>query len=174
MNYQPNPEDVRFVLHAVLDATPQLRALAPFAEIDEDLQIQVLDEAAKFVAEVVAPVNRAGDEIGCRLVDGEVITPPGFREAYAGFRQGGWPAMSAAIEDGGQGLPGVLEAIVFEWLSGANHGLTMAPGLLHGAYECLKHHASADLKQRYLTKIATGEWLATMCLTEAHAGSDLG
>ncbi|MBC7393791.1 MAG: acyl-CoA dehydrogenase family protein [Variovorax sp.] len=174
MNYQPNPEDVRFVLHAVLDATPQLRALAPFAEIDEDLQIQVLDEAAKFVAEVVAPVNRAGDEIGCRLVDGEVITPPGFREAYAGFQQGGWPALSAATEDGGQGLPGVLEAIVFEWLSGANHGLTMAPGLLHGAYECLKHHASAELKQRYLTKIATGEWLATMCLTEAHAGSDLG
>ncbi len=174
MNYQPNSEDVRFVLHAVLDATPQLRALAPFAEIDADLQIQVLDEAAKFVAEVVAPVNRAGDEIGCRFVDGEVITPPGFREAYAGFQQGGWPALSAATEDGGQGLPGVLEAIVFEWLSGANHGLTMAPGLLHGAYECLKHHASGTLKQRYLSKIATGEWLTTMCLTEAHAGSDLG
>jgi len=98
MNYQPNPEDVRFVLHAVLDATPQLRALAPFAEIDEDLQIQVLDEAAKFVAEVVAPVNRAGDEIGCRLVDGEVITPPGFREAYAGFQQGGWPAKGYEVQ----------------------------------------------------------------------------
>ncbi len=174
MNYQPCPDDVRFVLHAVLDATPQLRALAPFADADEALQLQVLDEAAKFVAEVVAPVNRAGDEIGCRFEAGEVTTPPGFREAYAGFQQGGWPALSAAPEDGGQGLPGVLEAIVFEWLSGANHGLTMAPGLLHGAYECLKHHASDELKARYLAKVATGEWLATMCLTESHAGSDLG
>ncbi|RYF33084.1 MAG: acyl-CoA dehydrogenase [Comamonadaceae bacterium] len=174
MNYQPRPEDVRFVLHAVLDATPQLRALAPFADIDEALQSQVLDEAATFVAEVVAPVNRTGDEIGCRFDHGEVVTPPGFREAYAGYQQGGWPALSADPADGGQGLPGVLEAIVFEWLSGANHGLTMAPGLLHGAYECIRHHASDELKSRYLLKIATGEWLATMCLTEAHAGSDLG
>jgi alkylation response protein AidB-like acyl-CoA dehydrogenase len=174
MDYQPRPDDVRFVLHAVLDATPQLHALAPFVEVDEALQTQVLDEAAKFVADVVAPVNRSGDEVGCRFVDGAVITPPGFREAYAGFQEGGWPALSAAPEDGGQGLPGVLEAILFEWLSGANHGLTMAPGLLHGAYECLRHHASDELKARYLSKIATGEWLATMCLTEAHAGSDLG
>jgi alkylation response protein AidB-like acyl-CoA dehydrogenase len=68
----------------------------------------------------------------------------------------------------------VLEGVLYEWLSAANHGWTMAPGLLHGAYECLKHHVSADLKQRYLAKIASGEWLATMCLTEPHAGSDLG
>ncbi|RYZ08272.1 MAG: acyl-CoA dehydrogenase, partial [Comamonadaceae bacterium] len=174
MSYQPRPGDVRFVLHAVLDATPQLRTLSPFADADEALQSQVLDEAARFVAEVVAPANRAGDEIGCRFEAGEVVTPPGFREAYAGFQQGGWPALSAATEDGGQGLPGVLGAIVFEWLSAANHGLTMAPGLLHGAYECLRHHASDELKSRYLSKVATGEWLATMCLTEAHAGSDLG
>lgn len=174
MNYQPRADDVLFVLHGVLDATPQLRALAPFADVDPALQRQVLDEAAKFVGDVVAPINRSGDEIGCRFAAGDVTTPPGFREAYAGFQQGGWPALAAAPEDGGQGLPGVLEAIVFEWLSGANHGLTMAPGLLHGAYECLRHHASPALKDRYLSKVATGEWLATMCLTEAHAGSDLG
>ncbi|RZL62564.1 MAG: acyl-CoA dehydrogenase [Variovorax sp.] len=174
MNYQPHPEDVRFVLHAVLDSTPQLRALGPFAEVDDALQCQVLDEAAKFVADVVAPVNRIGDEVGCRFERGEVHTPPGFRAAYRAFVDGGWPALSADTEHGGQGLPGVLEAIVFEWLSGANHGLTMAPGLLHGAYECLKHHGSEDLKARYLAQIATGESLATMCLTEAHAGSDLG
>ena len=174
MNYQPRPDDVRFVLNTVLGATPRLRALAPFAEVDEALQAQVLDEAGKFVAEVIAPPNRDGDEIGCRFVDGEVITPPGFREAYRAFVDGGWPALSAAPEDGGQGLPAVLEAVLFEWLSAANHGLTMAPGLLHGAYECLRHHGSDELKQRYLSKIASGEWLATMCLTEAHAGSDLG
>lgn len=174
MNYQPRPDDVSFVLNTVLGAVPRLRALRPFAELDDALQAQVLDEAGKLVAEVIAPVNRTGDEVGCRFVEGKVVTPPGFREAYRAFVDGGWPALSAAIEDGGQGLPAVLEAVLFEWLSAANHGLTMAPGLLHGAYECLKHHGSDELKQRYLSKIATGEWLATMCLTEAHAGSDLG
>lgn len=174
MNYQPRPDDVGFVLNAVLGAVPRLGALPPFAEFDLALQTQVLDEAGKFVAEVIAPLNRGGDEIGCRMVDGQVVTPPGFRDAYRAFVEAGWPALSAAAEDGGQGLPAVLEAVLFEWLSAANHGLTMAPGLLHGAYECLKHHGSDELKQRYLSKIATGEWLATMCLTEAHAGSDLG
>jgi len=174
MHYQPRPEDVRFLLNAVLDAPTRLRALAPFAEVDEPLQSQVLEEAARFVGEVIAPLNREGDEVGCRFDGGEVVTPPGFRAAYQAFVDGGWPALSAAIEEGGQGLPAVLEAILYEWLSAANHGFTMAPGLLHGAYACLKHHGSDELKSRYLQKIATGEWLATMCLTEAHAGSDLG
>ncbi|OEZ31118.1 acyl-CoA dehydrogenase family protein [Variovorax boronicumulans] len=174
MHYQPRPEDVRFLLNAVLDAPTRLRALAPFAEVDEPLQSQVLEEAARFVGEVIAPLNREGDEVGCRFDGGEVVTPPGFRAAYRAFVDGGWPALSAATEDGGQGLPAVLEAILYEWLSAANHGFTMAPGLLHGAYACLKHHGSDELKSRYLQKIATGEWLATMCLTEAHAGSDLG
>ncbi|MEZ2298124.1 acyl-CoA dehydrogenase family protein [Variovorax sp. RCC_210] len=174
MDYQPRPDDIRFLLNAVLDAPARLRALAPFAEVDEALQSQVLDEAGRFVGEVVAPLNRAGDETGCRFAAGEVVSPPGFREAYQAFVDGGWPALSAATEDGGQGLPAVLEAVLYEWLAAANHGLTMAPGLLHGAYACLKHHGSDALKQRYLSKIATGEWLATMCLTEAHAGSDLG
>ncbi|MEJ8815093.1 acyl-CoA dehydrogenase family protein [Variovorax ureilyticus] len=174
MNYQPRPEDAGFILNAVLAAVPRLRSLPAFADYDEALQGQVLEEAGKFVAEVIAPINRDGDEIGCRLVDGAVVTPPGFRDAYRAFVDGGWPALSAATDDGGQGLPSVLEAVLYEWLSAANHGLTMAPGLLHGAYECIRHHGSDELKQRYLSKIATGEWLATMCLTEAHAGSDLG
>jgi len=174
MDYKPRPEDVRFILNEVLDAPARLAALAPFAEVDEPLQSQVLEEAGRFVGEVVAPINRGGDETGCRFTDGEVASPPGFGEAYQAFVDGGWPALSAAPEDGGQGLPAVLEAVLYEWLAAANHGLTMAPGLLHGAYACLKHHGSEELKQRYLQKIATGEWLATMCLTEAHAGSDLG
>ncbi len=174
MHYQPRPEDVRFLLNAVLDAPTRLRALAPFSEVDEALQSQVLEEAARFVGEVIAPLNREGDEVGCRFGNGDVVTPPGFRAAYQAFVDGGWPSLSAATEDGGQGLPAVLEAVVYEWLSAANHGFTMAPGLLHGAYACLKHHGGEELKDRYLQKIATGEWLATMCLTEAHAGSDLG
>ena len=174
MNYQPRPDDVSFLLNAVLGAMPRLRALPPFAEVDDALEAQVLEEAGKFVGEVIAPLNRGGDEVGCRMVDGRVVTPPGFRDAYRAFVEGGWPALSAATEDGGQGLPAVLEAVLYEWLSAANHGLTMAPGLLHGAYECIRHHGSDELRQRYLPKIASGEWLATMCLTEAHAGSDLG
>jgi alkylation response protein AidB-like acyl-CoA dehydrogenase len=100
--------------------------------------------------------------------------PPGFKDAYQAFWQAGWPALASSAEDGGQGLPSVLEAMLYEMLSAANMGWTMAPGLLHGAYECIKHHASDELKAQYLEKVATGEWLATMCLTEPHAGSDLG
>ena len=176
-SYQPELDDTLILLRA-LQASTQLQALPPHAEVDDDLVQQVLTEAAKFVAEVVAPLNRDGDEIGCHhaLKDGlgHVTTPPGFKAAYQAFWQAGWPALSAAPEHGGQGLPVVLEAILYEMLSAANHGWTMAPGLLHGAYECLAHHGSDELKARYLSKIATGEWLSTMCLTEPHAGSDLG
>ncbi len=174
MNFQPPLDDIHFILHEVLKAPDQLQALAGFAEVDAELLRQVVDEAGKFVAEVVAPLQGVGDTVGCKWLDGVVTTPPGFRDAYQAFWRNGWPALACATEDGGQGLPAVLEAVLFEQLSGANHGWTMAPGLLHGAYECIKHHGSEELQSRYLEKVATGEWLATMCLTEAHAGSDLG
>jgi alkylation response protein AidB-like acyl-CoA dehydrogenase len=178
MNYKPPLGDIRFILHDVLDAGPTLRALSPFSDTDDALMQQVLEEAGKFVASEVAPLNRVGDETGCRFDlhegRGQVTTPPGFRQAYQDFWQAGWPALAVAPEDGGQGLPWVLEGALYEMLSAANHGWTMAPGLLHGAYECLKHHGSEALRQAWLPKIASGEWLATMCLTEPHAGSDLG
>ncbi|MDI1341586.1 acyl-CoA dehydrogenase family protein [Polaromonas sp.] len=174
MDYQPRLDDIRFILHEVLDAPAQLQALAPFAGTDAGLMQQVISEAGKFVAGQIAPLQRTGDEIGCTWHRGQVTTPPGFKAAYAAFWQGGWPALACATEDGGQSLPAVLEAILYEMLSAANHGWTMAPGLLHGAYECIRHHASDALKASYLEKVATGEWLATMCLTEPHAGSDLG
>ena len=161
MDYAPRPDDSLFLIDTVLGGTARLQALPAFADADGDLARQVLEEAGKFVAEVIAPLNRSGDEIGCRFEAGAVVSPPGFKAAYQAFWQAGWPALSAATEDGGQGLPAVLEAVLYEWLSAANHGWTMAPGLLHGAYECLKHHGSDELKQRYLGKIATGEWLAT-------------
>jgi len=172
--YQPRTDDMQFVLSRVLNAPAQLQALPAFTEIDADLMQQVLEEAGKFVGEVVAPLNRGGDEIGAQWHDGQVTMPPGFKAAYQSFWQAGWPALSARTEDGGQGLPSVLEAMLYEMLSGANHGWTMGPGILHGAYECIKHHASQELKDLYLRKLATGEWLSTMCLTEPHAGSDLG
>ncbi len=173
-HYQPNLEDMQFVLTQVLNAPDQLKSLEVFNELDGELVHQVLDEAAKFVGEVVAPLNRDGDEIGAQWHQGKVTMPPGFKAAYQMFWQAGWPALAVAPDDGGQGLPSVLEIMLYEMLSAANHGWTMAPGLLHGAYECIKHHAKPSIQETYLTKVGTGEWLATMCLTEPHAGSDLG
>ena len=173
--YRPQASDIGFILFDVLQAQDHLAELPALADnADPDLLRQVLEEAGKFVGEVVAPLNRDGDEIGARWHEGRVTMPPGAREAYQAFWQAGWPALSGDPQDGGQGLPTVLEMVLYEWLSAANLGWTMAPGLLHGAYECIKHHASAELKSQYLHKVATGEWLSTMCLTEPHAGSDLG
>src|SRR5574343_1211170 len=173
-HFLPPTADMAFILQQVLQAPTQLQTLPAHAEADTDLMQQVLEESAKFVGEVVAPLNRDGDETGARWAHGVVTMPPGFRDAYQAFWQAGWPALACDTADGGQGLPAVLEAMLYEMLSAANHGWTMAPGLLHGAYECIKHHASDELKAQYLEKVATGEWLATMCLTEPHAGSDLG
>jgi alkylation response protein AidB-like acyl-CoA dehydrogenase len=173
-HYQPQLADVQFILNDVLHASARIAELPAYAEVDLDLMNQVLDEAGKFVGDQIAPLNRIGDEVGSVWKDGSVTMPPGFKDAYQSFWQSGWAALSSASEDGGQGLPAVLDSILYEWLSAANHGWTMAPGLLHGAYECIKHHASETLREQYLSKVATGEWLATMCLTEPHAGSDLG
>ena len=177
-DYQPVVADIQFILSDVLQAPRYLHTLPAYSEVDPDLMQQVLEESATFVADVVAPLQRVGDEIGAlhRITQGtgQVTMPPGFRDAYQAFWRSGWPALACATEDGGQGLPAVLEATLYEMLSAANHGWTMAPGLLHGAYECIKHYGSAALRAQYLPRLASGEWLATMCLTEAHAGSDLG
>ncbi|WP_343742510.1 acyl-CoA dehydrogenase family protein [Herbaspirillum huttiense] len=174
MHYTPPLRDFAFVLDEVLQAPQVLRALPAHAEIDGELMMQVLEEAGRFAADAVAPLNGIGDREGCRLENGTVTTPPGFERAYAQFYAGGWPALACAPEHGGQGLPHVLDCALYEMLSAANHGWTMYPGLLHGAYACLAAHGSPELQARYLEKIASGQWLATMCLTEAQAGSDLG
>jgi alkylation response protein AidB-like acyl-CoA dehydrogenase len=105
MDYQPRLDDIQHILTAVLDAPAQLQALSPFAEVDADLVQQVLEEAGKFVASEIAPLQRVGDETGCRFDAGVVTTPPGFRQAYQSFWQAGWPSLACATEDGGQGLP---------------------------------------------------------------------
>jgi len=172
--YQPQPEASLRILEGVLNVSEQLAALPAFADFDAALLQQVLGEAGKFVGEVIAPLNQSGDAVGAHFNAGAVTMPPGFRAAYQAFWQAGWPSLACAVEDGGQGLPTVVEAVLHEMLNAANHGWTMAPGLLHGAYECIRHHGSPELKARYLAKLTSGEWLATMCLTEPHAGSDLG
>ncbi|MDB5818496.1 MAG: Acyl-CoA dehydrogenase domain-like [Rhizobacter sp.] len=173
-HYQPPLRDMRFVIEDVLGLPSEWARLPAFAELDAATASQVLEQAGRFASEVIAPINAQGDEQGCRLVDGRVRTPDGFPAAYQAFVDGGWPALACDPEVGGQGLPQVINAALYEMLAAANHGWTMYPGLLHGAYECLHRHASPELKKRYLGKVVSGEWLATMCLTEAQAGSDLG
>ncbi len=172
--YEAPLRDMRYVIEDVLGLPAQWAAVPAFAELDADTARQVLAEAARFATEVLAPTNANGDLEGCTLADGEVRTPRGFKDAYRAFVEAGWPALACDPAVGGQGLPQVLNAALYEMLAAANHAWTMYPGLLHGAYECLHLHASDELKQRYLGKVVSGEWLSTMCLTEAHAGSDLG
>ena len=173
-SYTPPLRDMQFVIEDVLRAPVAWAAMPAFAEIDADTARAVLEEAGKFASEVLAPINAAADLQGCSWNDGVVITPAGYKEAYAAYVQGGWPALSCHPDDGGQGLPALLDATLNEMIAAANHGWTMYPGLLHGAYECLRAHGSEALKSRYLPKLASGEWLATMNLTEPQAGSDLG
>jgi len=167
--------DMRFVLEHVLDAPRSWRHCPGFAELDADTAGAVLEEAARFASEVLQPTNAAGDLEGCTLdANGNVRTPRGYREAYRAFVEGGWPALPCDPAWGGQGLPLVIDAAMREMLSACNHGWNMYPDLLHGAYETIKAHGSEELKARYLAKVATGEWLAAMALTEPGAGSDLG
>lgn len=172
--YRAPMDDIVWLLTHVLDAPQQLAHLSAHAEFDAALMREVLEQAGVFVNDVIAPLSASGDAVGARWQAGQVTMPPGFRDAYQAFWQAGWPALACDPEDGGQGLPLVLEAVLYETLSAANHGWTMAPGLLHGAYACLKHHAAPAQRALYLPKLASGEWLATMCLTEPQAGSDLG
>jgi alkylation response protein AidB-like acyl-CoA dehydrogenase len=173
-HYAPPLRDIRFVTEELLNLPAQWAALPAHAELDVDTARQVIEEAGKFAADVVAPLNAVGDLEGCTLRDGEVKTPRGYREAYQAFVAAGWPALACDPTVGGQGLPHAINAVLHEMLNSANHAWNMYPGLLHGAYECLMAHATPELKNGYLGKIVSGEWLSTMCLTEAHAGTDLG
>ena len=145
-------------------------------EISNDLEMvgAVLDGAAQLAEGQFAPLDRIGDTVGSRWVDGKVITPDGFKAAYQAFVEGGWMTLAAPEDFGGQGLPLALSAALMEDLNAANIGFALCPMLSMGAIEALQHHGSDDLKQRYLAKIVSGEWTATMNLTEPQAGSDVG
>ena len=174
--YAPPLRDMQFVLHEVLDAVGELRACPPHAELDADTFDAVLEEAGKFAAKVAFPLNVGGDTEGCTLdrATHEVRAPSGFKEAYAQYVEGGWPALACDPEHGGQGLPLVLNQCLYEMLNSANQAWAMYPGLSHGAYEALHAHGSPEQKALYLPKLTSGEWTGTMCLTEPHCGTDLG
>jgi alkylation response protein AidB-like acyl-CoA dehydrogenase len=174
--YNPPLRDMQFVLHELLDAASELKLLPKHAEVDVDTINAVLEGAGQFAAEVTFPLNISGDEQGCTLdkATHEVKTPAGFKEAYAKYVEGGWPALSADPAFGGQGLPVVLNQCLYEMLNSANQAWTMYPGLSHGAYEALHAHGTDEQKQTYLPKLTSGVWTGTMCLTEPHCGTDLG
>ena len=175
-SYNPPLRDMQFLLHEVFGVEQEYKAMPKHAEVDADTINAVLEEAGKFAANEVFPLNISGDEEGCKLdaTTHEVTTPKGFKEAYQQFVEGGWPALSCDPAYGGQGLPFVVNSALYEMLNSANQAWTMYPGLSHGAYEALHAHGSDELKAKYLPKLTSGEWTGTMCLTEPHCGTDLG
>lgn len=167
-------EDMQFVIHDCLKMTQHYAKLGFDDAADESLVNAILEEASKFSSEVVSPLNHSGDQQGCVLKDGIVITPDGFKKAYSQYCESGWSSLGLPTEYGGQGLPGSLAMITSEMNSSANASWNMYSGLTHGAINALSHHGTDVLKQTYLAKLISGEWGGTMCLTEAHCGSDLG
>ena len=172
-DYKPPLTDIRFLLHEVagLGAIAQLPGCE---DATPELIDAVLEQAGKFATGVLAPLNSVGDRAGCRLEDGKVVTPPGWKEAYQQFSEGGWVGLGLSPEYGGQGLPKCVASPVWEMWFAANTAFTMLPQLNTGESEAILLSASDAIKTTYLEKLVTGEWAGTMNLTEPQAGSDLG
>jgi len=172
MYYAPM-KDIQFALDHIAEYD-KIAQLAGNEEATPDIVQSILQEAAKFAANLLAPINHAADLQGPQLGNGEVQTPDGFRDAYQQFTDAGWMTLAFPQEYGGQSLPWILSAIVQEMWDGANMAWGLCSLLSRGAIELLLTHAPADQKSIYLPKLISGEWSGTMNLTEAHAGSDLG
>jgi len=164
---------MRFVLHELFDSS-RLATLPGLEDMTPDVLNTVLDEAAKFITGVLLPLNATGDAEGCHYAENVVRTPKGFKEAYRAFIEGGWGSLSSDPAYGGQGMPESVSKLVEEMICACNLSFGLYPGLTHGAYLALKSHGSEELKSRFLPKLVDGTWAGTMCLTEAHCGTDLG
>jgi alkylation response protein AidB-like acyl-CoA dehydrogenase len=171
--YKAPLDDVRFVLTELFDLG-ELATLPGHEEHTPDLIEAVLAEGAKVCENELFPLNRSGDEEGCRFENGVVYTPKGFKEAYRTYREGGWTGLSADPDYGGQGLPHTVQFVMEEFVCSANLSFGMYPGLSHGAYNALHRWGTQELKDRYLPRLVDGTWSGTMCLTEPHCGTDLG
>ncbi len=172
MTYRPPVDEMLFTLRHVAGLDRSI-ADGVYPDLDIDLASSVLEEAGKFAGSVIAPLNRVGDLAGARLKDGKVAMPAGWKEAYTSWAEAGWNALPATAEYGGQGLPALLNAPCLEMWNAANLAFALGPLLTCGAIEALTVHGSDELKDRYLPKLISGEWMGTMNLTEPSAGSDL-
>ncbi len=165
--------DMKFVIKE-LAGLEEVAALPDYQDLGvTDVADAILEEAGKFAAEVLAPLNWTGDQDGARLENGQVIATPGFADAYKQFAEGGWNGLGAPVELGGQGLPEILNTPTYEMWNASNMSFALAPLLCAGATECLKHHGTEEQKTVYLPRMVAGEWAGTMDLTEPAAGSDL-
>lgn len=165
---------MKFLMDDVLDMGAHYQTLESAEEMTPDLIEAILNEGAKFAENVLSPLNQSGDEEGCHWDNTEVRTPKGFKEAYQHYVEGGWQSLAHPPEYGGQGLPLSLGMMVSEMVGTANWSWGMYPGLTLGAMNTVYLHGSEEQKQVYLTKMTTGEWAGTMCLTEPQCGTDLG
>jgi alkylation response protein AidB-like acyl-CoA dehydrogenase len=172
MSYRAPVEDILFAMRHAAGLDRGIES-GLFADLADGMAEAVLDEAAKFAESRIAPLNRTGDKETSRLVDGKVVTPKGFKEAYADWAAGGWAGVAAEPDFGGQGLPVLLNIGCTELWNAANLAFALNPLLTMGAVEALTAHGSDHLKSTYLAKLISGEWTGTMNLTEPQAGSDL-
>lgn len=171
-SYTPPTKDMQFVLHDVLNISGS--DIPGYDDLDADFTGAILDEAGKLTSEVLAPLNVVGDKEGCRLENGVVYTPTGFKEAFEHVKEGGWTGLDMPEEFGGQNMPYVMGTAVGEMFSSANMAFTMYQGLTHGAASAILAHGSQAQKETYLPKMVSCEWTGTMNLTEPHCGTDLG
>jgi acyl-CoA dehydrogenase len=172
MTYRAPVDDIVFALKTAA-GLPDLIA-SGVVEVDEDTVRAVIEEAGRFASEVLDPLSVPGDRTGSRLVDGKVVTPPGWKEAYQAFSDGGWAALPCPPEHGGQGLPEMVSVAACEIWNSANLSFGLCPLLTQGAIHALEAHGSDALKKTYMAKMVSGEWTGTMNLTEPHVGTDLG
>ncbi|MCK7542825.1 acyl-CoA dehydrogenase C-terminal domain-containing protein [Marinobacter bryozoorum] len=172
--YKAPLRDIQFVMKELLGSEQHYASIEGGEEATPDMVDAIIQEGAKFSEQVLSPLNQVGDREGCTWSEGGVKTPTGFREAYQQYVEGGWPSMTSDPEYGGQGLPGSVGIVMSEMVGTANWSWGMYPGLSHGAMNTIEAHGTEEQKQTYLTRLISGEWTGTMCLTEPHCGSDLG
>jgi len=172
--YQAPTREMNFIYNEIIDIQSHYAKLKGCEEVSPDLIQAILEEAGKFASQVLQPLNTPGDEEGCHWEDGVVTTPKGFKQAYKQFREAGWTSLGFPQQFGGQGLPYSLNLSVAEMISASNSSWGMYNGLTAGAIHAILAHGSDQQKQTYLNKMIAGEWTGTMCLTEAHCGTDLG
>lgn len=173
--YKAPLRDMQFVLYEFLNIEQRYQQFPEYADqMNMDVVNQYLEVAADFCENEIAPLNQNGDQEGCHFEQGKVTTPRGFKEAHQKYAELGFTSLTADPKYGGQGMPTLLRIAISEMLCGSNWSWAMYQGLSHGAMRTLEHHGTEQQKQTFLTKLVAGIWTGTMCLTESHAGSDLG